>query len=87
MKSELHYLSVATSRGRSLILYTLRDAIHELPPKEGFQTHRSHWVSLTHVKDIQTHGRGAMLTMSDGSKVPVSRSKVKSLKALLGKDC
>jgi len=83
MKSELHYLSVATPNGRSLILYTLRDAIHELPRDSGFQTHRSHWVNLAHVRDFETDGRLAMLTMSDGSKVPVSRSKVKKLKALI----
>lgn len=86
MTSELHYLSVTTSKGRSLILYTLRDAIRELPPNAGFQTHRSHWVNLAHVKDFKTNGRGATLTMSDGAKVPVSRSKVKNLKALLNRD-
>ena len=85
MKSELHYLSVATPKGQSLILYTLRDAIRELPPDAGVQTHRSHWANLAHVKDFEADGRLATLTMSDGAKVPVSRSKVKNLKALLGR--
>jgi len=85
MKSELHYLSVTTPKGRSLILYTLRDAIRELPSDTGFQTHRSHWANLAHVKDFEVEGRLATLTMSDGAKVPVSRSKVKQLKALLGR--
>ncbi len=84
MKSELHYLSVATSKGKSLILYTLRDAISELPPDTGIQTHRSHWANLAHVKAFKADGRIAELTMSDGAKVPVSRSKVKYLKATLG---
>jgi len=85
MKSELHYLSVATPKGQSLILYTLRDAIRELPPNAGVQTHRSHWANLAHVKDFEADGRLAELTMSNGAKVPVSRSKVKQLKALLGR--
>lgn len=85
MKSELHYLSVATPRGLSLILYTLRDAIRELPPDTGVQTHRSHWANLAHVKAFETNGRLAKLTMSDGASVPVSRSKVKHLKNLLGR--
>ncbi len=87
MKSELHYLSVAMPKGKSLILYTLRDAIRELPPDAGVQTHRSHWVNLAHVKDFEPDGRLATLTMSDGAKVPVSRSKVKYLKTRLGRPC
>lgn len=83
MKSELHYLSVATTKGKSLILYTLRDAISELPPDAGVQTHRSFWASLAHVKKFEGDGRVAKLTMSDGAVVPVSKSKVRSVKALL----
>jgi hypothetical protein len=85
MKSELHYLSVATTRGRSLILYTLRDAVRELPPDAGVQTHRSWWVNLAHAKDLRINGRLATLTMADGTKVPVSRSKVKTVKTMLGR--
>lgn len=85
MKSELHYLSVATPKGQSLILYTLRDAIRELPTDTGVQTHRSYWANLAHVKHFESDGRLATLTMSDGAKVPVSRPKVKCLKALLGR--
>lgn len=84
MKSELHYLSVATIKGQSLILYALRDAILELPPDLGLQTHRSYWANLTHVKEYKTDGRLATLTMSNGATVPVSRSKVKDLRARLG---
>jgi DNA-binding LytR/AlgR family response regulator len=85
MKSELHYLSVATIKGQSLILYALRDAILELPPDLGVQTHRSYWANLAHVKEFKPDGRLATLTMSDGATVPVSRSKVKDLKARLGR--
>ncbi|MBP7829150.1 MAG: LytTR family transcriptional regulator DNA-binding domain-containing protein [Kiritimatiellae bacterium] len=85
MKSEWHYLRVATIKGQSLILYTLRDAILELPPDMGVQTHRSYWANLAHVKEFKTRGRLATLTMSDGAAVPVSRSKVKDLKARLGR--
>ena len=84
MKSELHYLSVATSKGQSLILYALRDAIRELPPELGIQTHRSYWANMSHVMAFKMDGRGAVLTMSDGKTLPVSRSKVKELKARLG---
>jgi hypothetical protein len=85
MKSELHYLSLATTKGKSLILYTLRDAISELPPDAGVQTHRSYWANLAHVKKFEADGRAGKLTMSDGAVVPVSKSKVKTLKSLLGR--
>jgi len=83
MKSELHYLSVATTEGQSLILYTLRDAMRELPPDTGVQTHRSYWANMAHVKDCKIDGRRAILTMSDGAKVPVSKSNMKDVKARL----
>ena len=85
MKSELHYLSVATIKGQSLILYALRDAILDLPPDMGIQTHRSYWANLVHVKEFKPDGRLATLRMSDGATIPVSRSKVKDLKARLGR--
>lgn len=85
LKSELHYLSVATTKGRSLILYTLRDAIRELPPDTGIQTHRSYWVNLAHAKAFKTNGRLATLTMSDGAKIPVSRSRIKVVKTRIGR--
>lgn len=85
MKSELHYLSVATRKGRGLILYTLRDAIRELPPDAGVQTHRSYWANLAHVKELKTDGRLATLTMSDGATVPVSRARVRELKVRLAR--
>jgi hypothetical protein len=85
MKSELHYLSVSTTKGQSLILYTLHDAVQELPPDMGVQTHRSYWANLAHVKAFEADGRLAMVTMSDGAKVPVSRAKVKAMKAIFGR--
>lgn len=85
MKSELHYLSVTTIKGQSLILYTLRDAVQELPPDMGIQTHRSYWANVAHVRVFEADGRLAMVTMSDGAKVPVSRAKVKAMKAMFGR--
>jgi hypothetical protein len=84
MKSELHYLSVTTIKGQSLILYTLRDAVQELPPDMGIQTHRSYWANLAHVKEFAADGRLAKATMSDGAKVPVSRSKMQAMKVIFG---
>jgi hypothetical protein len=76
LKSELHYLEVSTTAGRSLILYNLRDAIHELPPELGVQTHRSYWAALGQVQEFERRGREGILQMKDGSQIPVSRNRI-----------
>ena len=80
LKAELHYLTVTTTKGRSMILYALGDAIDELPAHAGIQTHRSYWASLTHAVQFERTGRNAQLTLSDGSAVPVSRNRVADVK-------
>lgn len=73
LMAELHYVRVVTTRGRSLVLYNLRDAIEEMPADTGIQTHRSYWVSFAHLdKWVKREGRMFCL-MDDGTEVPVSR--------------
>lgn len=83
LKSELHYLSVVTTAGRGLILYTLRDAVRELPPDAGLLVHRSYWVNKKHVVSFVPRGRLAIVKMSDGSEIPVSRARLNEAKHLL----
>lgn len=83
LKSELHYLLVVTSQGRSLILCNLKDAIAELPESSGFSPHRSYWVSFAAVKKLSRQGRQGQLLLQDGSKVPVSRTQMPLVTTLL----
>jgi hypothetical protein len=83
LKSELHYLLVVTSQGRSLILCNLKDAIAELPQNSGFSPHRSYWVSIIAVQKFSRQGRQGQLLLQDGSKVPVSRTQLPMVTALL----
>ena len=76
LKSELHYLEVTTTAGRALILYNLRDAVRELDPDSGCQTHRSYWASLDQAAALVRRGRSAVLKMQSGTEVPVSRNRV-----------
>lgn len=71
--AELHYLSVVTTKGKSLILYNLKDAINELDAIDGIQTHRSYWVVLSQVKEFEKIGRQGQLEMLNGDRIPVSR--------------
>jgi hypothetical protein len=76
LKAELHYLSVVTTSGRALILYNLRDAVAQLPSELGTQTHRSYWVALPQVVALHRSGRQGELELSNGDRVPVSRTRL-----------
>ena len=70
-----HYVEVVTTKGNVEILMRLSDAIPETGER-GLQVHRSHWVGIDQVVSATRKGDRAILTMSDGRKVPVSRSYV-----------
>ena len=80
LMAELHYLRVVTSKGQSLVLYNLRDAIAELSPEAGIQTHRSYWAAFDHVVKRITSDGQTRLVMDDGSEVPVSRRRAPAVK-------
>jgi len=80
LMAELHYLRVVTSKGQSLVLYNLRDAIAELSPETGIQTHRSYWAAFEHVVKMVTSNGRTLLLMDDGSEVPVSRRRAPAVK-------
>lgn len=75
-----HYVEVVTSAGSALILLRLTDAITEAPPVAGLQVHRSHWIATREVKSARRDGAKAVLTMSDGRDIPVSRTYVQAVK-------
>lgn len=74
LESEDHYLRVHTSRGDSLVLMRLSDAMAAVEGLEGMQTHRSWWVARAAVEDVSKSGGRAELTLSNGITAPVSRS-------------
>ena len=75
-----HYVNVSTTTGREMLLMRLSDAIEETYGVEGLQVHRSHWVSLEHVKSVARDKDRAQITLSDGQVIPVSRSYMPSIR-------
>jgi len=76
LKAELHYLEVVTKKGKALILYNLKDAISdigEIANYQGFQPHRSFWVSKKYIKSLAKEGRQGKLQLANGESIPVSR--------------
>jgi hypothetical protein len=77
--SEDHYLRVYTDSGNAMILMRLSDAIAELGSEGGAQTHRSWWVARDAVsKAVRSDGK-AVLTLTDGTEAPVSRTYYRTL--------
>ncbi|MEZ5534541.1 MAG: LytTR family DNA-binding domain-containing protein [Thiolinea sp.] len=85
LKAELHYLKVVTDRAESLILYNLKDAIDELAEDRGLQVHRSYWVAYDAINQFRKTGREGRLLLSDGSSVPVSRTRLQITRTALAK--
>ncbi|MBU2993873.1 LytTR family DNA-binding domain-containing protein [Octadecabacter sp. 1_MG-2023] len=77
---EDHYVRVRTTKGEDMVLMRLCDAIKEVGDTVGLQVHRSHWIALPQVTAANRKGDGAVLTLTDGPDVPVSRANVGKLK-------
>ncbi|MCU0800989.1 MAG: LytTR family transcriptional regulator [Rhodobacteraceae bacterium] len=75
-----HYVDVVTTRGREMLLMRLGDAIRETAPVTGLQVHRSHWVARAAVTAAERRGDGALLTLTNGAAIPVSRAYVPALR-------
>lgn len=74
-------MEVVTTRGRASVLMRLVDAMREAGDVRGLQVHRSHWVALDQVTAARRVGDAAVLTLSTGAEVPVSRSRLPDLRA------
>ncbi|MEM6303178.1 MAG: LytTR family DNA-binding domain-containing protein [Pseudomonadota bacterium] len=75
IEAQDHYLNVVTMKGEALILMRMGEALDELEDIAGLQVHRSHWVALDAVTAHRRKDGRDLLTLSDGSAVPVARSR------------
>lgn len=75
-----HYVEVVTTRGASLVLMRLSDAIRETGDDTGMQVHRSHWVAFDQVESVTREGDKARITLKDGRDIPAARSYIPALK-------
>jgi DNA-binding LytR/AlgR family response regulator len=76
-----HYVRVRTRAGEVELLMRMADAVAETAGVAGLRVHRSHWVATTEVRAVRRRGPGAVLTMSAGPDVPVSRAGLRDLRA------
>ncbi len=84
LKSELHYVRVATTVGEKLVLYNMKDAIADLEIiSEGIQTHRSYWVSGRHIKSLTTDNNYKYIITTNDQRIPVSRRRTAYVKEFI----
>lgn len=77
---EDHYVRVRTTDGEDMLLLRLSDAIREVGDTAGQRVHRSHWVAFDQVKAAARKGDGALLNMTHGPDIPVSRANVSAIR-------
>lgn len=76
-----HYVEVTTDRGSTLVLMRMADAIRETDGIKGLQIHRSHWVAQDAVAAMTKQDGRLFVEMQDGSRLPVSRSRIEAVRA------
>jgi len=81
LSAEDHYVRVRTNVREELILMRLADAISEVGGVDGLQVHRSHWVARDAIAKARREGERAVLTLTDGTEIPASRTYIPELKA------
>jgi hypothetical protein len=77
---EDHYVRIITTKGQEMVLMRLSDAIRETGDSLGAQVHRSHWAGFDHVARVERLGDRALLHMTTGDQIPVSRANLPKLK-------
>lgn len=75
-----HYVNIRTTNGSELVLMRLADAIREVGDTKGLQVHRSHWIAVDQVTAASRKGDGAVLSMTQGDDIPVSRANVAKIR-------
>lgn len=71
------YTTITTNDGKNIIVSrTLKDFEDTLSKDKFFRTHKSHLVNLKYIKDYSNLS-GNFVTMTDGSKVEISRRKAR----------
>lgn len=79
-----HYAEVTTTKGKSLILMRLGDAIDLLEGCSGARIHRSHWVAQQSVAGIERNGRRMEVRLADGRALPIGNTHLKTAQLELG---
>ena len=76
LQAQNQYVRVGLSEKTPLVRMTFSEAMAKLPPSAGIKVHRSWWVSVAASTGMQLDRRAEELVMEDGTRVPVSKTKI-----------
>lgn len=82
IEAEDYYVLVHSARGRHLVRIPMTSLEEQLDPRSFVRVHRAAIVNLDEVREVDTT-EGAILLLSDGARVPVSRSRRKRVEDAL----
>lgn len=85
IESEDDYVEIFTPKGKFLKKETM-NYLEKVLPKDTFvRVHRSSIINLNNIQKIEKYGKeSSMVILKDGSRVNVSKSRIKDLKNQLG---
>ena len=83
IEAEDYYVLIHTSRGRHLVRVSMASLEAELDPRVFVRAHRAAIVNLEAVQELATKD-ASFLRLTDGSRVPVSRSRRRQVEAAIG---
>lgn len=75
-----HHIDIETDLGSAALFMRFSDAVLQMPPAEGMQVHRSHWVAFRRMRGIEKTGQRHFLVLDGEVRVPISRNHVDSLR-------
>jgi two-component system LytT family response regulator len=82
IEAEDYYVLVHTRRGRHMVRTPLASFEERLDPQRFIRVHRAAIVNVQDVREVHDVG-GLLLVLSDGSQVPVSRSRRRQVEPLM----
>lgn len=82
IEAEDYYVLIHSTRGRHLVRMPLATLEEKLDPQRFARVHRAALVNMQEVKEFDQRD-GPHLVMSDGARVPVSRSRRRRVEELL----
>ncbi len=82
LEAEDYYVLIHSTRGRHLVRMPLASLEEKLDPQVFARVHRAAIVNLREVKEFDQR-EGSYLVMSDGARVPVSRSRKRRVEDML----
>lgn len=72
VSAEGHYIRIYTTVQDIRLNYRFSSALDIIADLKGVRIHRSHWVHLAHVTQLETYPNRAYIELSNGLKLPVS---------------